>query len=48
MFAVDGLVKTSTPWARRIATSILVVVDLPLDPETTTSPCGKPESVRLR
>ena len=48
MFAVDGLVNTSTPCARRIATSIFVVVDLPLEPDTTTSPCGKPDSVRLR
>ena len=38
MFAVDGLVNTLMPCARRIATSIFVVVDLPLDPEWTTSP----------
>ena len=48
MFAVDGLVNTSMPCARRIATSILVVVDLPLDPETTTRPCGKPDERALQ
>ena len=48
MFAVDGLVNTSMPCARRIATSILVVVDLPLEPDTTTRPWGKPDRVRFR
>ena len=33
-----GLVKTVRPWARSTATSILVVVVLPLVPLTTTMP----------
>ena len=33
-----GLVKTVRPWARSTATSILVVVVLPLVPLTTTIP----------
>ena len=37
-----GLVKTRTPCSRRIATSILVVVVLPLVPVTTTMPRGSP------
>ena len=41
MFAVDGLVNTSTPCALTIATTILVVVDLPAVPVTTTKPCSK-------
>ena len=41
MLAVDGLVKTFRPWALAIATSILVVVDFPAVPVTTTSPFSK-------
>ena len=43
-----GLVKTSSPWARRMATSILVVVVLPLVPLTTTIPRGTPASAWAR
>jgi hypothetical protein len=35
-----GLVNTSRPWARSSATSIFVVVVLPLVPLTTTMPRG--------
>jgi hypothetical protein len=38
MFAVEGFVKTFKPCALAIATSILVVVDLPAVPVTITSP----------
>ncbi|KZX21894.1 hypothetical protein ACH61_01000 [Rathayibacter tanaceti] len=48
MFAVDGLVKTRRPCARRTATSIFVVVDFPADPVTTTRPSGKPLSTAGR
>ena len=43
-----GLVKTRTPCSRRIATSILVVVVLPLVPVTTTMPRGSPDSACAR
>ena len=45
MFAVDGLVKTVLTCALAIATTILVVVDLPAEPVMTTSPSGNFESV---
>ena len=45
MFAVDGFVKTSSPCARRIATTIFVVVDFPAEPVITTRPIGKLPSV---
>ena len=43
-----GLVKTRRPCSRRIATSILVVVVLPLVPVTTTMPRGSPDSACAR
>ena len=41
MLAVEWFVNTERPCARRSAESMLVVVDLPLDPLTITSPSGK-------
>ena len=43
-----GLLKTRSPWARRIATSIFVVVVLPLVPVTTTMPRGSPDRAWAR
>ena len=47
-FEPVGLVKTVRPWARSTATSILVVVVLPLVPVTTTIPPGTSASACAR
>jgi hypothetical protein len=39
-FAPDGLVKTRSPCARTMSEIMCVVVDLPFDPSTKTTPFG--------
>jgi len=43
-----GFVNTVSPCSRRMATSILVVVVLPLVPVTTTTPRGRSASAWVR
>src|SRR6478609_940732 len=44
----EGFVNTSRPCSRRIAVSMLVVVDLPFDPDTNTTPSGSLLTARSR